>query len=175
MSDGQKSVWVFGYGSLIWDTGNVKPAERREGVLPGRHREWTRISSTRHGAPTCSLRPGGQVKGVFLRLEPATVDKDLEVFRVRENRQTEQTLADVPELGSVTHVWTMGSNLGRFPGFRGVRGEHLSKALADRAKSVTKIGNDGVTAQGYICRVHEFDPDDGLTTAIAKYLRPSNS
>lgn len=37
--------------------------------------------------PGCaSLRPGGQVRGVFLRFNPLTADRALEEFRKRENR-----------------------------------------------------------------------------------------
>ena len=46
MTGGRKTTWVFGYGSLIWNTGAVRPVERREGILPGWHREWTWISNS---------------------------------------------------------------------------------------------------------------------------------
>src|SRR5690348_939703 len=111
MTPKQESIWVFGYGSLIWGTGPVVTADRREGVLPGWHREWTWISSTRHGAPTCSLHRGGQIRGVFLLLNPETVDDDLEEFRGRENRKTEETIVDVPDRDATTYFWTMGNNL----------------------------------------------------------------
>jgi len=87
-------MWVFGYGSLIWGTGEVKPVERRVGVLQGWHREWTWISRKRHGAPTWSLGAGGQVRGVFLRLDPRTLNRDLETFRRRERGITERTVGE---------------------------------------------------------------------------------
>jgi len=65
-------VWVFVYGSLIWDRSDIKPVEERIGELQGWHRDWTWISKRRHGAPTCSLQCGGKVKGVFLKLDPKT-------------------------------------------------------------------------------------------------------
>ena len=61
------AVWVFGYGSLIWNTGSVMPVERRIGTLKGWHRTWTWISKRRHGAPTCALQESGEVKGILLR------------------------------------------------------------------------------------------------------------
>jgi cation transport regulator ChaC len=148
----------------------VKTIERREGILPGWHREWTWISSTRHGAPTCSLNPKGQVRGVFLRLNPVTAKQDLEQFRQRERRETEQTTADIPDVDAKTHFWTMGNNLDRFPEFNDLGDDQLAKALAERAKRISQPGHDGVLASDYIRRVHEFDPNDVLTTGIVRHL-----
>ena len=170
MANTQQSTWVFGYGSLIWGTGAVVTVERREGILPGWHRAWTWISSSRFGEPTCSLEDGGQVRGVFLRLNPETANVDLEEFRRRENRNTEKTVADVPVAGAVTFFWTMGNNLGRFPEFDGLSGSRLAQALADRAKQITTPGQDGVLAADYIRRVHDFDPNDAWTAEIARFL-----
>ena len=175
MTSEARSVWVFGYGSLIWGTGEVKTIERREGILSGWHREWTWISSARHGAPTCSLRPGGQVKGVFLRLDPRTANQELEAIRRRERRSTEQVMADMPEAAAVTHFWTMGSNLEDFPELNGLGPAELARALAARAKRITQPGSDNVAARDYILKVHEFDPDDSHTAAIVRYLRQAES
>jgi hypothetical protein len=166
----RKNTWVFGYGSLIWGTGGVKIIECREGILTGWHREWTWISKSRHGAPTCSLRRGGQVKGVFLRLNGQTTDEDLEEFRKRENRETEEISVETPEVGAITHFWTMGSNLEKYPELNGLTEKELPKALAERAKSITSAGPDGVVAADYIWWVHMFDRGDALTAAIANYL-----
>lgn len=170
MTMDQQGIWVFGHGSLIWWTGGVNTIERREGVLLGWHREWTWISTTRHGAPTCSLKPEGQVRGVFLRLAPMTADQDLEQFRQRENRKTEQIVVDIPDVGARTFFWTMGGNLDRFPEFANLRSIHLPKALAERAKRIMQPGPDGILANDYIKRVRAFDPDDELTAEIAGHL-----
>ena|ERR1700746_577224 len=168
---GQKSIWVFGYGSLIWGTGFVKTIDRRDGVLPGWHRDWTWISGrARPNAPTCSLAEGGEVKGVFLRLDSASATKDLEAFRDRERRSTEQVIQDVPEPGAETYFWTMGDNLANFADLRGRSGQQLYKALADRARPLTIPGGDGVLPADYIRRVHAFDPQDSITAEIAQYL-----
>ena len=170
MTSNQKGIWVFGYGSLIWGTGEVETVERREGILPGWHREWTWISSKRYGAPTCSLKRGGQVKGVFLRLNPTTANQDLEGFRRRENRQTEETTADIPCPGAITHFWTMGSNLEGIPKFKGLCGTELARALAGHARQITRAGPDDVLPTDYMRRVHEFDPDDAWAAQIVRYL-----
>lgn len=165
-----RTTWIFGYGSLIWGTGLVQTIERRVGVLPGWHREWTWISQSRQGAPTCSVHPGGQVNGVYLRLNPETTGPDLEEFRRRERRSTEETITDVLTVGAITHFWTMGSNLDCFAELRGLTGDLLARALAIRAKQIGEPGPDGVTAEGYIRRLHHFDPVDAITAAIVAYL-----
>jgi hypothetical protein len=107
---------------------------------------------------------------VYLRLNAQTAGPDLEEFRRRERRSTEETVVDVPTIGAITHFWTMGSNLDRFAEFRGLTGDLLARALAIRAKQIQEPGPDGVTAQGYIRRVHQFDPVDAITAAIVSHL-----
>lgn len=170
MNGGDESTWIFGYGSLIWGTGPVQTKDSRTGFLEGWHREWTWISQTRHGAPTCSLGEGGRVKGIFLRLNANTLADDLEAIRQRERRITERTIRDVPIPGATTHFWTMGDNLNRFPELANLKGDDLARALADRAKRITTPGQDGVSASDYIRRVHAFDPDDQITAELAMYL-----
>lgn len=139
-------------------------------MLPGWHREWTWISKRRHYAPTCSLARGGQVKGIFLLLDSETVDDSLHEFRARENPTTEETILDVPDLGAVTYLWTMGNNLMKFPEFNGLHGNPLAKALAARAKGIAEAGPDEISAVEYIQRVHEFDPDDTWTSQIVDFI-----
>jgi hypothetical protein len=170
MTENERSIWAFGYGSLIWDTGKVRPIERREGVLRDWHREWTWISSCRHGAPTCSLMPEGQVRGVFLRLDPTSVNRDLETFRKRERRTTEHTVVGPPVPGALIYFWSMGSNLESFPEFNGLSTVQLAKALAERAKRITEPGTDNVLPINYIRKVHEFDPDDAFTSEMVRNL-----
>lgn len=166
-----ESVWVFGYGSLTWGTGDVRPIDERVGYLDGWHRDWTWVSRIhRRGAPTCSLGAGGRVKGKFLQLNPSTVIRDLEQLRQRERPQTEHQARDVPCTGAVTYFWTMGSNLSQFPELAGLGGDDLLRALARRAHETSEPGPDGVTAVEYIRRVHAFDPDDELTAKLCNFL-----
>jgi hypothetical protein len=164
------AVWVFGYGSLIWDTGNVTPVERRAGTLMGWHRAWTWISKRRHGAPTCALQESGEVKGVLLRLNEKTQAADLEYFRSRERRVTERMVANFPEPNAVTYFWTMGSNLADHSEFSALTEDELHATLAQRAKAIMTPGPDGVLASEYIKRVHSFDPGDPITAAIVQYF-----
>jgi hypothetical protein len=107
---------------------------------------------------------------VFLRLDPATTNRDLDGFGARENPKTEETIADIPNPGAVTYFWMMGNNLVGFPEFEGLRGSQLARALAKRAKGVKRAGRDGVLPVDYIRKVHEFDPDDTWTAEIVRHL-----
>jgi cation transport regulator ChaC len=57
--DEPQSVWIFGYGSLIWGTGAVETAERLEGFLEG----WRRDHSRNHiGKVRIELSIGEETK-----------------------------------------------------------------------------------------------------------------
>jgi cation transport protein ChaC len=71
---GGAAVWVFGYGSLMWNPG-FACAERRPAVLRGYHRAYMMVSTRNRGTPdspgmVLSLAPGGQCIGMALRIDP---------------------------------------------------------------------------------------------------------
>ena len=75
-------VWIFAYGSLIWNPGFI-PAEDRPARLTGWHRKfclgWITIY---RGCPDrpglmLALDRGGSCRGVALRLNPTSVQDDL--------------------------------------------------------------------------------------------------
>jgi len=85
---GQKDVWVFGYGSLIW-----KPefafSEQRPATLPGYHRAlclWSRINRGTPEIPglVFGLEAGGECHGMTFRLEASTVCDVFEALWRRE-------------------------------------------------------------------------------------------
>ena len=164
-------VWVFGYGSLIWDTTGMTCLERREGELRGWHRDWTHLSHHRFGAPTCNLEAGGKVKGVFLKLDPRTWRQDLERLREREGTKTEKVEMNLEGFPGETHFWTMGRNSEKFLETKGLEGTDLYKALAWRARRISKKGPDGKTAEEYAYAVHEFDPQDKVTRIYVDELK----
>lgn len=158
-----KDIWVFGYGSLIWYRPNLKTIEEKIGYLPGWHRDWTWISTSRHGAPTCSLKPGGKVKGVFLKLDPTTQNSDLTALRKRELSSSEEIVEYLSGLSGKVYFWKMGDNLSEHNDTKGLKGAELYEAFARRARSISNAGPDGKTSEEYGFAVHEFDPDDELT------------
>jgi hypothetical protein len=170
-----EDVWVFAYGSVMWDQGTVQPVEEKVGFLQGWHRDWTWISESRGGAPTCSLQRGGKVKGKFFRLNPKTQDADLEYFREREVRSSEEILA-VDSIPGRLYFWTMGNNLEDKEDTKGLKGVELYETLAKRAKNISVTGRNGKTPKEYALAVHKFDPDDKITkTYVNELLKLSES
>jgi cation transport protein ChaC len=81
-------VWVFGYGSLIWNPA-IRFVERRPALVRGWHRQfclWTRAGRGSHALPglVLGLEPGGSCHGVVYRLAPRSVLKELDVLWRRE-------------------------------------------------------------------------------------------
>lgn len=83
-------VWVFGYGSLIWNPA-FEPAERRRAVLYGYRRAFCFWTVSARGTPErpglglgLEAAPGAACRGVALRIAGATEAADLERLWARE-------------------------------------------------------------------------------------------
>lgn len=82
-------VWVFAYGSLIWNPG-FAIVEERLGTVQGWHRSfclgWVQIYRGTPERPglMLALDRGGSCRGVVFRLATDTVAQDLEVLLRRE-------------------------------------------------------------------------------------------
>ena len=81
-------VWVFGYGSLIWNPA-FHYTERHTGRIHGFHRRfclWTPIGrgSAEFPGLMLGLDRGGSCRGVVFRIEAAKVDSELEILWRRE-------------------------------------------------------------------------------------------
>ena len=81
-------VWVFGFGSLIWNPAFLY-AERQPARIHGFHREFCLWSRTGRGSPDkpglmLSLESGGSCTGVIYRLAPGTEATELDVLWRRE-------------------------------------------------------------------------------------------
>jgi cation transport protein ChaC len=83
-----RSIWVFGYGSLMWNPA-FHFAERRPGLVHGFHRQFCLWARAGRGSPEkpglmLSLEPGGSCHGVGYRLHPKHVATELDVLWRRE-------------------------------------------------------------------------------------------
>jgi cation transport protein ChaC len=81
-------VWVFAFGSLIWNPA-FRHVERRTARIHGFHREfclWVRAGrgSVERPGLMLSLESGGSCTGVAYRLEPGTEATELDVLWRRE-------------------------------------------------------------------------------------------
>ena len=81
-------IWVFGYGSLIWNP-LIDFEERRYGQLFGFHKRfclWTRIGRGSPEAPglVLALDNGGSVKGCVYRIKAERAAEELDILWRRE-------------------------------------------------------------------------------------------
>ncbi len=83
-----QDLWVFGYGSLIWDPA-VQVDEYRYGSLPGWRRSFCMWLEGGRGSPQqpglmAALDEGGHCDGVVLRIPAALVDQETRFMWRRE-------------------------------------------------------------------------------------------
>ncbi|KAF0676897.1 gamma-glutamylcyclotransferase [Profundibacterium mesophilum] len=113
----QDPLWVFGYGSLIWNPG-FEVAERLVATLPGYRRAFCMRSVHHRGtqeAPGLVLAldasDDAHCRGVAFRVAPGHEDETLDALRARElissaylERWLDIDLADGRRLPAVTYV-----------------------------------------------------------------------
>jgi glutathione-specific gamma-glutamylcyclotransferase len=81
-------IWVFAYGSLIWNPA-FEFVEQRTGRIHGYHRRYCILSRNGRGSPEqpgmmLGLDRGGSCHGVAYRIEPGKVEEELEILWSRE-------------------------------------------------------------------------------------------
>jgi cation transport protein ChaC len=90
---GDEEIWVFAYGSLMWNPG-FDVSAREDAVAHGWHRAFSlRIERLRATSAVpglmLALRPGGSCSGLLLKLSCATKRQDLHRLLAREIRYAE--------------------------------------------------------------------------------------
>jgi cation transport protein ChaC len=110
-------LWVFGYGSLLWDPG-FAPVERSSAVLIGWHRSFCMLSIHHRGTEAepglvlaLDAAAGAVCRGAALRVAAGAEDEVLAMLRARElvssaylERELDVSLADGREVRAVTYV-----------------------------------------------------------------------
>lgn len=113
----QDELWVFGYGSLIWDPG-FAVAERQVARIDNHHRSFCMYSVHYRGTETApglvlalDAKPGATCQGLALRAEPGTEAATLDYLRDRElissaylEARLPVTLADGRQVTALTFV-----------------------------------------------------------------------
>jgi glutathione-specific gamma-glutamylcyclotransferase len=85
---GSEDVWVFAYGSLMWNP-TFLYAERRIGIIRGYHRRfclWTTLGrgTTTNPGLMLALEPGGACRGVAFRIAAAEAVHEVDLIWRRE-------------------------------------------------------------------------------------------
>ena len=81
-------VWLFGYGSLVWNP-FIRFLERRPGTVRGYHRRFCLWSRINRGTPerpglALGLEPGGACRGVVFRMDGDAAEDELRILWRRE-------------------------------------------------------------------------------------------
>ncbi|ADE86712.1 gamma-glutamylcyclotransferase [Rhodobacter capsulatus] len=112
-----EALWIFGYGSLIWDPG-FTPAEACPARLDGWHRSFCMHSIHFRGTPAApglvlalDAAPGAACRGLALRAPAAEAPRILAEIRARElvsdaylERALPVTLSDGRQVTAITYV-----------------------------------------------------------------------
>lgn len=85
---GESGLWVFGYGSLMWDPG-FEFEESVSALLRGYHRDFCIRSIMYRGTPerpglVLGLAPGGACRGMAFRVVPRLAEETLAYLHERE-------------------------------------------------------------------------------------------
>ncbi len=101
-------LWVFGYGSLMWDPG-VPHAESQAALLRGYHRSFSLASTRAWGSPeapglVASLLPGGSCRGRAFRVASGDREQVLEYLAWRERAYLRRQVHLELEAGRVAAV-----------------------------------------------------------------------
>lgn len=118
------TMWVFGYGSLIWNSG-FPVAQSRVATLHGFSRSFCMWSVTFRGTPArpglvlgLAARPEAHCRGVALQVTPGAEDDTLAYLREREltasayeERIVRLSPDDGAEVDAVTYVVNPGHDL----------------------------------------------------------------
>ncbi len=86
----ENNYWVFGYGSIIWDNGDIKPITSIDSKLIGAHRSFNKKSTLNRGTKefpglALGLEYGGECKGKAFQIS----EDSFKVLKKREGGYNE--------------------------------------------------------------------------------------
>lgn len=132
-------IWVFGFGSLIWNPA-FHFVERRTALVRGFHRQFCLWSKAGRGSPQSpglmlALEPGGSCHGVAYRIAPGEVGTELDVVWRREMMtgayRAVWVTAHTP--GGVEHAIAFAANHAHERYVRGLDTDETARLLATGA------------------------------------------
>ena len=112
-----RHVWIFGYGSLMWNPA-LRYTERRAALVHGFHREFCLLARAGRGSPErpglmMSLEPGGSCHGVAYRLPADAIEEELDLLWRREmlTRSYRPVWVAAKTARGIAHAITFAANL----------------------------------------------------------------
>lgn len=161
-------MWVFGYGSLMWDGWEKAHGSTRRvrASLAGFRRDFNKASTRNWGslqdwAPTLGLASGAasRCEGIAFELRDAARQHVLDALHEREGRSFELRELDV-ELQSGERVKAL------VPVNDMSKGTYIGeRSLAERAQMCRRAQGSSGTCMTYVQRVHDMLQELGITDA----------
>ena len=169
--DPSADIWLFGYGSLIWNPA-FRHAETRVARIQGWHRRFCLWTNATRGSPDCpglvlALDAGGSCKGLAFRIPAAEAAAELSIVWRREMYNgayiPRWVDAHCPGQGQVRAI-TFTTNR-RHPHYAGrLSDDCVARALA------TASGHFGPCAEYFFSTLHALT-ELGIEDAQLKSLR----
>ncbi|WP_420862775.1 gamma-glutamylcyclotransferase [Algirhabdus cladophorae] len=162
------ALWVFGYGSLLWNPG-FDVAEEQMAVLEGYHRSFSMWSIHHRGTPTdrglvlaLDASAGASCQGVALRAKPGTEEATLAELRARElisSAYFEQILPvrlhDGRQIEAVSYVIDPQHDQYTGPQSLETQAQIIARAKGDRGPNSEYLHN----TQAHLVKIGIHDPD----------------
>ncbi len=151
-----EGVWLFAYGSLIWNP-TIKVGERRVATVPGWHRAFCLAARAGRGTPDApglllGLRQGGACQGAVLRVAEAGLEDELDVLWRREMVTGSYTPRWLPVLDPAGAVFGHALAFTMEPGSPAFSGD-LSEA--ETVERLATAGGELGTCAEYLFRTCE--------------------
>ena len=134
-----RRVWIFGYGSLMWNPA-LRYTERRAARVYGFHREFCLLSRAGRGSPErpglmMSLEPGGSCHGVVYRLPVHAIEQELDLLWRREmlTRSYRPVWVAARTAQGTAHAIAFAANLAHERYRGGLDAETMARYLANGA------------------------------------------
>ena len=167
-------VWVFGYGSLMWNPA-IHHAETRAARAGGWHRSFCLWNSFGRGSAenpglTLALEPGGSCAGVALRIDASKVESELGVLWNREMitgayaPRWLRLRTDAGEIEAVTFIANRASrrDAGRLP---------LPKLAERMARASGPLGTSREYLESTVAELERLGARDGSMHALLRAVR----
>lgn len=167
-------MWVFGYGSLMWDgwENNLGCLRRLEADLPGYNRVFNKASirnwgSKKHPGPTLNLErsENASCRGIAFEFP---VDQEASVMTVLKDREGGFDLPELPAtipggavVGAITPIYT-GKNI--------IVGKSLDEIVDMIAAASGTSGNCQDYARNVIAQIEALGVQDNAVAALSARL-----
>jgi cation transport protein ChaC len=167
-------VWVFGYGSLMWNPA-IHHAETRAARARGWHRSFCLWNSFGRGSAenpglTLALEPGGSCAGLALRIAASQVESELGVLWNREMitgayaPRWLRLRTDAGEIEAVTFIANRASRryAGRLP---------LPQLAERMARAAGPLGTSREYLESTVAELERLGARDGSMHALLRAVR----